>query len=96
MTASLGIKNVNDDVDRTSPVARRNAANQLEFPKILALFVIVLHQGFGKTRVLAIAECLGVKTEIHIESSNMRHLVIVQQRPRYCASDDCEFPLKTS
>ena len=27
---------------------------------------------------------------------DMGHLVIVQQKPRYCASDDCEFPLKTS
>jgi hypothetical protein len=87
---------VNDDVDRTSPVARRNAANQLEFSKILALLAVMLHEGSGEKSVLAIAECLGIETKIHIESPDMRHLMIVQKKPRYGPSNNREFALKTS
>lgn len=78
----LGIprhQEIDDDVDRRAVVHGRHLPHQLKAPERPALFVAMLSQCIDQRRILAVAQCLGIQSEIDVHGADMRHIVGLPQ-----------------
>ena len=81
---------VDEDVDVGTAVAGGYGAHKLKGAPVLALAVTLPQEGVDKLRIFAVAQGLGIETEIHVQGSDMRHVRFVQQQPGDGATDHNE------
>ena len=61
---------------------------QLKSCQRFGLLITVLEQGFDQQAVLAIAQGLGVEIEIEVLRADMRHRLLIEEKPGHRSSDD--------
>ncbi|MGC8025689.1 hypothetical protein ACP3WI_25275, partial [Salmonella enterica] len=68
-----------------------NLPQQLEAAQVPALLISVFLQGFYQRCVFTVTQRFGIKTEVNVHRTHVRHIVISQQQPRNRTADDGEF-----
>ena len=74
----------------SAAVAGGHGADQLKAPQRLPLAVTLPQERLNELRILAIAQCLRIQGEIHVQGADMRHVRMVEQQPGNGAADDGE------
>lgn len=91
-----GHQEVDHDINGWPTATCLDLTHQLEPPEFFALLIPVAQQCFDQMDVFPISQGCGIQAKIHIQRTDVRHVLIAQQQPWHSTADDGETPLEAA